>query len=206
MALSAFRRFITACGATHLLEVWNLWHAQYWLAGAIKALTAAASLGTALVLIRSLPKLLIVPNLKDWARANASLEIRIAQSIGELRAVNESLLHSRETLGLAQKAARMGAWERDVATGRSTWTAELAEVFGVQPGSTNETARMWPNLVHPTTSLPSTRHRRIPARCFRFFRGVPHHSPRRRPALDFRPWHRHSRRRGPSQSHGRHQH
>jgi hypothetical protein len=28
-----FGMFIVVCGATHLLEVWNLWHAQYWLAG-----------------------------------------------------------------------------------------------------------------------------------------------------------------------------
>jgi hypothetical protein len=29
---------IVACGSTHLREVWNLWHAQYWLQGAIKAI------------------------------------------------------------------------------------------------------------------------------------------------------------------------
>lgn len=38
-----FGVFIVACGSTHLMEVWNLWHADYWLAGAIKAITAAAS-------------------------------------------------------------------------------------------------------------------------------------------------------------------
>jgi hypothetical protein len=27
-----FGVFIVACGATHVMEVWNLWHAQYWLA------------------------------------------------------------------------------------------------------------------------------------------------------------------------------
>jgi hypothetical protein len=33
-----FGVFIVACGMTHVMEVWNLWHAQYWLAGVIKAL------------------------------------------------------------------------------------------------------------------------------------------------------------------------
>jgi len=28
-----FGLFIVACGSTHLMEVWNLWHANYWLAG-----------------------------------------------------------------------------------------------------------------------------------------------------------------------------
>ena len=28
-----FGVFILACGATHAMEVWNLWHADYWVAG-----------------------------------------------------------------------------------------------------------------------------------------------------------------------------
>ena len=27
-----FGVFIVACGSTHLMEVWNLWHGNYWLA------------------------------------------------------------------------------------------------------------------------------------------------------------------------------
>jgi hypothetical protein len=41
-----FGAFIVACGATHVMEVWNLWHAQYWLAGGLKAVTAIASVTT----------------------------------------------------------------------------------------------------------------------------------------------------------------
>jgi PAS domain S-box-containing protein len=144
-----FGAFIVACGTTHLMEVWNLWHAQYWLAGAVKALTAVASLGTAVVLARTIPQLVRVPNLTEWVKANADLEIRIAQRTKELRESNEALQQNRETLGLAQKAARMGAWDRDITTGRSTWTAELEEVFGVQPGAYNDHSHIWPNLVHP---------------------------------------------------------
>jgi PAS domain S-box-containing protein len=39
-----FGAFIIACGTTHVMEVWNLWHAEYWLAGIIKAITALASI------------------------------------------------------------------------------------------------------------------------------------------------------------------
>ena len=39
-----FGSFIIACGSTDLLEVWNLWHADYWIAGALNAVTAVASL------------------------------------------------------------------------------------------------------------------------------------------------------------------
>jgi signal transduction histidine kinase len=144
-----FGVFIIACGATHLLEIWNLWHAQYWLAGALKAVTAVASVGTAASIAYVIPRILQVPNLSDWAKANADLETRVLLRTRELGETNDALRHSREALGLAQKAGKMGTWDRDVATGRSTWTAELDEVFGVIPGTPNDSSQMWPNFVHP---------------------------------------------------------
>jgi PAS domain S-box-containing protein len=72
-----FGAFIVACGATHVMEVWNLWHAQYWLAGGLKALTAIASLGTAILLARLVPQALELPNISQGARANAALESEI---------------------------------------------------------------------------------------------------------------------------------
>jgi hypothetical protein len=41
-----FATFILACGTTHLLEIWNVWHASYVLAGVVKGITAAASVVT----------------------------------------------------------------------------------------------------------------------------------------------------------------
>jgi two-component system, LuxR family, sensor kinase FixL len=54
----AFGAFIVACGATHLMEVWTLWTAAYWTAGAVKIVTALASVATALVLPPLVPKAL----------------------------------------------------------------------------------------------------------------------------------------------------
>jgi signal transduction histidine kinase len=51
-----FALFIVACGATHLMEVWNVWHGDYWTAGAVKAVTAIASVGTAIILPPLVPK------------------------------------------------------------------------------------------------------------------------------------------------------
>ena len=39
-----FGLFIFACGATHAMEIWTLWHATYWLSGAVKSMTALSSL------------------------------------------------------------------------------------------------------------------------------------------------------------------
>ena len=74
-----FGVFIVACGSTHLMEVWNLWHANYWLAGVIKAITAAASVPTAILLMNLLPKALDLPSSKDWLKANAALRNEIAE-------------------------------------------------------------------------------------------------------------------------------
>ncbi len=51
-----FGLFIVACGSTHLMEVWNLWHGDYWLSGVIKAITAAVSVATAILLVRVVPE------------------------------------------------------------------------------------------------------------------------------------------------------
>src|SRR5205809_271523 len=32
-----FGLFIVACGATHYMEIWTLWNANYWVSGAVKA-------------------------------------------------------------------------------------------------------------------------------------------------------------------------
>src|ERR1700691_2063477 len=55
--------FILACGTTHLMEIWNIWHATYFVAGVIKALTAAVSVVTAAMLIPLVPKAMLLPNL-----------------------------------------------------------------------------------------------------------------------------------------------
>jgi PAS domain S-box-containing protein len=69
-----FGVFIVACGTTHVMEVWNLWHSQYWLAGVIKAVTAAASVVTAALLVPLMPKALDLPSPTQWIHANAALQ------------------------------------------------------------------------------------------------------------------------------------
>ena len=57
-----FGLFIVACGTTHWMEVWTLWEPQYWLAGVIKAITAAASVPTAIALVLLIPQALAIPS------------------------------------------------------------------------------------------------------------------------------------------------
>ncbi|VXD21368.1 ATP-binding response regulator [Planktothrix paucivesiculata] len=52
----AFGTFIIACGITHVMEVWTLWHPMYWLSGMIKVITAFVSIVTALALPPLVPQ------------------------------------------------------------------------------------------------------------------------------------------------------
>src|ERR1043166_2962875 len=74
-----FGAFIVACGSTHIMEVWNLWHANYWFAGALKGLTAAASIPTAILLGRLTPQALQLPSLSEWMSSNAMLEKEVRE-------------------------------------------------------------------------------------------------------------------------------
>ncbi|HMD96803.1 MAG TPA: PAS domain S-box protein [Terriglobia bacterium] len=58
-----FGAFIVSCGLTHGMEIWTLWHADYWLSGAVKAVTAVASVLTAILLVKLVPQALALPSL-----------------------------------------------------------------------------------------------------------------------------------------------
>lgn len=53
-----FALFIFLCGTTHLLDIITLWYPMYYLQGVVKALTAAASLVTAILVFPLVPLLL----------------------------------------------------------------------------------------------------------------------------------------------------
>jgi PAS domain S-box-containing protein len=74
-----FAVFIMACGTTHLMEVWNIWHANYWLSGSIKAITALASVPTAILLVKLIPHALALPSPGELARINAALKTEVVE-------------------------------------------------------------------------------------------------------------------------------
>jgi PAS domain S-box-containing protein len=71
--LACFSVLIIACGTTHVMEMWNIWHSNYWLSGGIKAVTAVASVPTAIMLGRWVPKALTLPSPADLGISNADL-------------------------------------------------------------------------------------------------------------------------------------
>jgi PAS domain S-box-containing protein len=75
-----FGFFITACGITHLMEVWTLWYPTYWLSGGLKLLTAIASVTTAVLLVPLVPRI-------DKLVSDAGLALKLSES--RLRRLSE---------------------------------------------------------------------------------------------------------------------
>lgn len=68
-----FGVFITACGATHVMDVWTLWVPSYWFSGSVKLATAIASVPTAVFLVRLMPAILSLPHPSEMKTANELL-------------------------------------------------------------------------------------------------------------------------------------
>jgi signal transduction histidine kinase len=89
-----FAAFILLCGTTHLLNVVTVWEPLYRFDGLVKLLTGLASLGTAVVLFRFLPRILAIPMPEELAAVNRALAQQVAinrKTEGDLRTLNEEL-------------------------------------------------------------------------------------------------------------------
>lgn len=109
MVLS-FGVFIAACGATHFMEVWNLWYADYWKAALVKILTAIASVATGIWLIKLRPQIIQVAEAAKLSEERRTLLERVNQ---ELQSRSEELADKNRVLGEQQKvlahSAKMSA-------------------------------------------------------------------------------------------------
>ncbi len=78
----AFGIFILACGATHLTDIIVIWKPDYWLLAGLKAVTALASVVTAVAVVRLVPAVLRIPSPAQLAAVNDELQ----RSNADLRA------------------------------------------------------------------------------------------------------------------------
>jgi signal transduction histidine kinase len=69
-----FGMFIVACGLTHALEILTLWYPVYWALGTTKAVTAAASVVTAVLMVRLVPVALAIPSQRELLHAKEAAE------------------------------------------------------------------------------------------------------------------------------------
>ena len=114
-----FGTFIIACGATHVMEIWTLWTPTYWLSGAVKGITAAASVPTAALLVKLAPQALAIPTAdqlskahEELRKAHEALESRVEERTAELSRKNEELSREIVVRKRAEEAQRRSDTER----------------------------------------------------------------------------------------------
>jgi PAS domain S-box-containing protein len=128
-----FAVFIVACGATHVMEIWNIWRPMYWLAGAIKAVTALASVATAVLLVRLVPTVMALPSNERLREANQALEERTAELIRSNVELERLSDRGNAELRETQRLAQVGSWEWEPEADHLTWSEELYRIFGRDP-------------------------------------------------------------------------
>jgi diguanylate cyclase (GGDEF)-like protein/PAS domain S-box-containing protein len=126
-----FAIFILGCGLTHVADLLTLWWPIYGVEGLLKAITAAASFATSVVVWRLLPGALLVPSPAQLRQANeelnaevvrrASVEAALARTLDGLEAlVAERTRELADTnLRLQSEIAERARAERTARDGES---------------------------------------------------------------------------------------
>ncbi len=144
-----FGSFIIACGTTHILEVWTLWHPIYWISGGVKALTATVSMYTAMMSVPLVPRVLALPSPVQLEAANRELE----REIRDREQVEAALRKSEALLTEAQHIARIGNWELDPVHHSLTWSQEQFRLLNRDPALGEPTYPDSLALYHPTDAV-----------------------------------------------------
>lgn len=119
-ALYLFVAFVFACGLTHLMNIWNVWNPDYYIAGFLKAITGIISLATAIILWPLASKAVQLPNLFSLQEANQVLTKEISR-----REVFERELQAKAQL-LSESNAQLTQLNR-MMLGRETKMIQLKQ-------------------------------------------------------------------------------
>ncbi|MDR7298375.1 PAS domain S-box-containing protein [Pelomonas aquatica] len=117
-----FAVFIFACGITHVLDVWTIWRPDYELQTAGKFFTACASVLTAAVAWRLMPRLLAVPSVDEMRAANEALR----REMDRRHSAEDDLLETAQGLAATLSAIDAGFIATD-GEGRVTRMNAVAE-------------------------------------------------------------------------------
>lgn len=119
--LSLFALFIFACGITHLLGIWTIWHPDYWLDALAMAVTASVSLVAAVLFWKLIPRALEIPSPRELGDAVSQLQQEVEQrktteaELSRLKEASDERFHvlfDQAAVGVAEVDAETGAFLR----------------------------------------------------------------------------------------------
>ncbi len=73
----------------------------------------------------------------------------MSQNITPLKEAENRLRETIDQLELALSTAKLGVWLLDPGAERSTWNAQLHEIFGITPEELAQNPDLWRELIHP---------------------------------------------------------
>ena len=142
-----FAVFILACGTTHILSVWNLWHGDYGVEAVVKAITAAASVPTALIMWPLIPKALAVPSPSQLQSANLDLARMVAErddALERVRAEAAQRQRAEDALVQAKKIEALGQLTGGIAHDFNNLLQAIAgnlELIAMKPSEADKVTR-----------------------------------------------------------------
>ncbi len=86
-----FAAFIFAAGIVHALNVWTLWHPDFWMAGGVKLVAALLAAVSAVAFVRIIPQLLALPSRKQLSDLANELDASVRTRTADLTFTNEQL-------------------------------------------------------------------------------------------------------------------
>ncbi|WP_371819412.1 PAS domain S-box protein [Tolypothrix sp. PCC 7910] len=168
--LLLFGAFLAVCGTTHLMGVWTVWDANYWVFGVLKAITAIVSIYTFIALLKILPKALEKPSKPELEAANQKLQ----QQISEHQRLEAALRKSEHQYVTLAQTAPVGIFRTD-ASGNCTFMNELAcEIMGAS--LEKALGKGWIESLHPedrdrvVRQWQETTQQNLPFKCEHRFR------------------------------------
>jgi PAS domain S-box-containing protein len=103
-----FAIFIFGCGITHVFDVVTIWNPVYRADSVARIITALASIGTAIVLVRITPNILSIPTAQQWIEVNEQLKAQLL----ELQAKDKTIEAFKEFEALTETLPQL-VWTND---------------------------------------------------------------------------------------------
>ncbi|WP_329681345.1 PAS domain S-box protein, partial [Aquabacterium sp.] len=165
-----FCGFISACGLTHLMDIWTIWQPDYAAQMITKVLTAAISVVTAVGLWFLIPKALKIPTVAQLQSLVASLETEVKRrksAEAHLLDIEQSLAVTLDSIGagfiatdeqghvtrMNAVAERITGWPEDEARGQLMWKVFCEEGRPAEVEASNPVEEMIRQCVTVNTTL-----------------------------------------------------